>query len=249
MPPPNPVEQLSYQPPRDYARLPLSVPAALSVVFGALLPVFPLISGIVAIFLARVGLKQTKIGERRGRGAAVTGMVLGIINVVIGPILIVVIVLGVLRARDVARSVQSASHLRSIGIALQMYAMDNRGFLPPDLDALITPKPYASPSFFRSPRVPANKPLMTLSFGGCDYVYGMPPAGRLPGVRSPSTTPIAYEPPANYGNKQTNVLFADNHVEAVKPPVMQQLIGIVDANRAAAGATTMPATPSAAPGP
>src|SRR5688572_13825917 len=92
LPPPLPGQStspLNYQPPKKWDKLPLSMPAALSVVSALLLPVVPFVSGIVAVLLAVMGLKQTRGGAYRGRLAAKWGLGLGIANLVLGPVLIV----------------------------------------------------------------------------------------------------------------------------------------------------------------
>jgi prepilin-type processing-associated H-X9-DG protein len=114
-----------------------------------------------------------------------------------------------------------ASNLRQIGQALQMYANDYPGALPPSFDYLITREdieadafvcPASSDAVARGPTTQAVAATVVGSPGHCSYIY----AGA--GLSSQSLTPqhiLAYEPMTNHGNDGMNVLFGDGRVEFV----------------------------------
>ncbi len=99
------------------------------------------------------------------------------------------------RARELAKRAVSASNLRGIGIAVQIYAHDHDGQFPPDFDALIDGG-MITPGMLISPR----------HGGDVSYVYVK---GQKEGDNPRNV--LAYE--KVIGDEGTNVLLLDGHVE------------------------------------
>jgi len=106
------------------------------------------------------------------------------------------------KAREQARSVASMSNLKQIGLGLIMYADDHQGTWPADLEQAKSYWPNAR--VLESPRKPKD-------FAGPSYRY-LPGQPKTPDHRNV----VAYENP-EYCTDRINVLFADGHVEAMKP--------------------------------
>ena len=89
------------------------------------------IVGVLAVLLAIYAYLR-----RTGRGPAKSvALMLGMLLLFAGLIALFMPALG--RAREEARKTQSRSNLRQVGLALTMYANDNRGWAPSDLHALL----------------------------------------------------------------------------------------------------------------
>jgi prepilin-type processing-associated H-X9-DG protein len=157
------------------------------------------------------------------------------------------------RARQRAQEIKCASNLRQLSMAMFMYASSNKGFVPPDLDALLPflgPAPAAAAGVCTCPDAADHgAPPATVGRAmNYSYVYVPPQVQRLNQIRSPSTTVAAFEPLANHGGRSINVVYWDGHVELLQGTAAQlkaaQLQALVAAN--AARATTSPATSPAA---
>jgi prepilin-type processing-associated H-X9-DG protein len=111
------------------------------------------------------------------------------------------------RVREQAKIAASMSNLKQIGLALIMYTKDHEGEWPADLEQV---KSYLGGSrILESPRKPKG-------FEGPSYVYvsGQPKTIDPRGI-------VVYENPA-FCTDRTNVLFADGHVEAMKPEAFRR---------------------------
>lgn len=111
------------------------------------------------------------------------------------------------RARDQARRVASMSNLKQIGLACIMYADDNNGSFPADLQGL--QKYLGSPKVLESPRKPKD-------FTGPSYIY-------VPGQTRDTDmhNVLVYENP-EFSKDRVNALFPDGHVEAMQPDQFRQ---------------------------
>jgi prepilin-type processing-associated H-X9-DG protein len=115
------------------------------------------------------------------------------------------------KSREQARSAVSMSHLKQLGFALLKYADDHQGEWPADLEQV---KPYLGDSpaqVLESPRKPKG-------FQGPSYVYV---GGRPKDLDQRNV--VVYENPA-FSTDKINVLFADGHVEAMKPEAFRQAL-------------------------
>jgi prepilin-type processing-associated H-X9-DG protein len=121
------------------------------------------------------------------------------------------------KAYDDVRQVRSASNLRLIGMAIQMYANENKGKYPPNLAALLFNGGIEHP-VFSSPRAPSAlaMPRGELSQleqvawveASRDYVY----VGAGLNFRASKDTWVTYENPDQVQGESLCVLFGDGHV-------------------------------------
>ncbi len=109
------------------------------------------------------------------------------------------------KAKHQAMSAQSLSNLRQIGVACQMYAVENNGEFPVSLDDLAK---YGIPDGMLS------QP------GGGEVVYIRP--GSLHELRAPSQTVIVYVSAGRAG--LVHVLFADGHAKTLDRSRLNQLL-------------------------
>jgi prepilin-type processing-associated H-X9-DG protein len=125
-------------------------------------------------------------------------------------------------SRDINPREKCASNLRQIGLAIQMYANDNKGQLPPDLGAVLatqdlTSNDFVCPSSSDDRATGPTTQAILQDFakpGRCSYVLASP----LPSMWNLLTPAhvLAYEPPANHNGDGMNVLFGDCHAEFVE---------------------------------
>lgn len=131
------------------------------------------------------------------------------------------------RARETANRVKSASNLRQMGMAMVLYANENRGKLPPDLGTLVKTEDIG-PDVFVNPRASndATPPRNGDTDAGAafvnehsDYIYVGSGLTNTAGAE----TVIAYENPEGLDDG-INLLFGDGHVEFYMMPAAMQLI-------------------------
>jgi Protein of unknown function (DUF1559)/Protein of unknown function (DUF3352) len=113
------------------------------------------------------------------------------------------------RVRESARRAQCKSNLRQIGLAIAMWADDNKEEYPPNFKALY-PEYVDNALIFVCPSGQADyKDFETgkVSAKSSSYIY-------IPGLRStvPGTFFLAYEKPENH-RVGINIVFSDAHVE------------------------------------
>jgi prepilin-type processing-associated H-X9-DG protein len=131
--------------------------------------------------------------------------------------LLVSIILPMLaRMRECVGQLPCPSHLRQIGQAIQLYAMDNAGQYPPDLPTVLRTQNFSADGFIcpNSPDRPAEgdtpqQQAAQLLQGHCSYIY----VGRGFTTRTNPDCVVGFEDPANHDLEGSTVLFADGHVE------------------------------------
>jgi prepilin-type processing-associated H-X9-DG protein len=235
-----------------------NVPAAVALVCGVLLFV-PFVSGIAALVLGRLGLRRADEVHGRGRRMSQAAIVLGVVNLVLSVALVGASFPATARARQRAQQIKCASNLRQISMAIIMYTNANRGFVPPDLDALMpffgTPQGAAAVCTCPDAAARGVPPATAGKAMNYSYVYVQPTVPRINQIRGPSTTVAAYEPLANHGGRSVNVLFWDGHVELLEGAAAQTMVAQLQALQAAnaggravasqpAASTTSPSPPS-----
>jgi len=125
-------------------------------------------------------------------------------------------------ARQRAAEAMSMAKLRQIAVALQAYAADQDGRLPPDFGAL--KEHLGSAGMFVSNLSGRKPPKFEKGklVGETDYVYILtavapsadpPKRLRMSQIQAPSKFILAYERPENYGKRGTAAAFLDGHVE------------------------------------
>ena len=101
---------------------------------GVLFAIAALVMGIMAY--ARISRHDSGL---KGEGLAIAGIVLGAVGLVVGFILLMLMLIaipGLMRARSVANEQTAESHMESLGIALEQYAV-TQGHYPASEEALI----------------------------------------------------------------------------------------------------------------
>jgi prepilin-type processing-associated H-X9-DG protein len=114
------------------------------------------------------------------------------------------------KAKSTAQRTLSLSNLKQIGMACMMYANDNKGDFPPNLEVLV--KYDLTDKVLVSPRKPANHP-------GPSYIYI---AGQK--TSSPIENILAYEDPAFAKDGKVIALFLDGHVEIMDGGKFQEAL-------------------------
>ncbi|MDP6633867.1 MAG: hypothetical protein QGG42_03135 [Phycisphaerae bacterium] len=182
------------------------------------LPALPKIEKYLSPEIAAVSSDATGITvESYGSLPIVSNYITSILTT--APVAAAFLVPAVQKARASAGQAASKANLMSIGKAVAMYQLEQRNQSPPGLPALVEKK-YISPSALMSP-VSGRKMITDakgLPVGKSDYVYIVhkpTAAGNL--IR-------AYELPANYGNKGTNVLLVNGAVIWVDTVTLKRML-------------------------
>jgi len=136
------------------------------------------------------------------------------------------------KARQQARTVQSLSNLRQIGLAIQLYANDHDGKLPPDLGSI-----YAyigSPLLFLAaehvgavelPGANANAEKIALWINAnTDYVYVGAKFAKYSNVQNASQVVFAHEKFELAREGRIDVLYADGHADVQPVPFVKQRV-------------------------
>lgn len=114
-------------------------------------------------------------------------------------------------AGEKARQVKCASNLRQIGQACLLYANNNGGQYPPDLQT-ITQTQQIGMEAFVCPSTSDNKGTTSADLskaGRCSYIYT---GTDLTNNSNPASV-VAFEDPDDHKLEGANLLFADGHVE------------------------------------
>ncbi len=233
--------------------------AIASLICGCLLCV-PLVPGIASIITGAIALRKTRDPAVTGKGMAIAGLVLGILNVLLWGaylgLIFAVMVPTMGMARQTANQVKCASQLKSLGFAVLLYSNENRGAYPDSLEQLyltqdITPEIFVCPDSSDTKATGATPEAIAkdLTAGGhLSYVY----VGKGMTSRVSPATVIAYEPLTNHGHG-SNVLFGDGTVTFIRKAQAEPMIKQIEAGqnppaaggdkgggRAAAAPTTLP---------
>jgi prepilin-type processing-associated H-X9-DG protein len=146
-------------------------------------------------------------------GTVVASETAGAMDVQTSALLVSILLPSLNRAREQANRIQSASNLRQIGQAVQIYANEHKGKFPADLAETMTVD--LIPQVFVSARTGNEVPpglegegLKTWVNESSDYVY----VGAGKNFRANADVVIAYERPGSVTDG-LNILFADGHVE------------------------------------
>lgn len=125
--------------------------------------------------------------------------------------------------------VMCGSNLRQLGQGLQLYAQDNGGLFPPDLQTLAGTQPIELAAMV-CPSTNDSKPKNVASIGdpaACSYIYV---DTGLTSKAKPDCI-LALEDPANHELRGGNVLFVDGHVEFILLDEIQHILNELNAGR------------------
>lgn len=91
-----------------------------------------LILAIVAIVLGAVGLSQIGRTAARGKGMAISGIVLGVLTLCLAPVLLLIAILlpSLSRARELSNRSACAANMRGISQSMMVYAVENNDIYP-----------------------------------------------------------------------------------------------------------------------
>src|SRR5688572_4831361 len=132
-----PAQQVAYASGAHLRSNPLAIA---SLICGCLLCV-PFVTGIASIITGAFGMRKARDPAVTGRGMAIAGLTLGILNVVLWGAyfgLIFAIMLPTMgMARQTANQVKCASNLKQIGLALRMYSDANGGAFPDTIEQFV----------------------------------------------------------------------------------------------------------------
>jgi prepilin-type processing-associated H-X9-DG protein len=169
--------------------------------------------GSVALFIGRRGTDR-RVPRRRQIALGAWGVVLGLA----APLLAYTATPRLVTCRETPPRARCASNLRQLGQAAQLFANENGGRLPNDVDEFLTEDivtgVFVCPATNDTPGAPAPTTQATAANvkarGHCSYVY----VGK--GWRADKATAdvvLAYEPLSNHGGAGMNVLYGDGHVD------------------------------------
>jgi prepilin-type processing-associated H-X9-DG protein len=173
------------------------------------------VAAIACGLIARSRRAGISVGARRKAGA---GVAVGAMEIAL--VLFVAFTLPTQgRSRPLANRVKCMSNLRMIGQGISLYAMDNKGRFPPDLDALMFTQdltfevlvcPSTNDTKAVGPTTQAALQAMHAEPGHCSYIYV---GGSLTSQTATPQHVMAYEPMSNNRGAGMNVLFGDGSVQ------------------------------------
>lgn len=230
-PPPVPYATVSTAPRVN----PLALTAMILGIGSVLLPLL----APVAIVLGVIAVKRVASRQERGRGFAIAGIATGCVGIVVGVAGGVLLTYALQHARLNAQRVAGMSNLRQIGVAMMMYANENKGYLPPDLATLAAdkylganPQVFIRPGSPDTPAAPLGTPQaqwaskIAPGSGSCSFTYVLSVPTKIFKLGPSTTTVLVYETTPLPGQPAL-VLFVDGHVEAVPiakwTPMLAQL--------------------------
>jgi prepilin-type processing-associated H-X9-DG protein len=226
-----PVQSMAYASPHYVGPQQTNGLAIASLVSGCVGFVIPIIPGIIAIILGIIGIRKTRDPAVGGKGLAIAGIAVGgtsmVLSICTASLMMSILIPSVNRASETANRIKCASNMRQIGQALLLYANDNHGQYPPNLEDLlpagnVTSNVFICPSSNDTPASGSTPQALAaaLSAGGHEsYIY-------IPNLNSSASadTIVLYEPLSDHSGDGMNVLFGDGHVEF---DVKQQAAGMI----------------------
>lgn len=129
-----------------------------------------------------------------------------------------------------------ANNLRQIGLAIQMYAVENKGRAPDSWQRLLESEDIGPEAFIcpagdgvAAPGATKRQQSANLGHGDhCSYFYLGTDAFNEQAMTAPANFVIAYELPTTHPDSGwINVLFADIHVEAINKADARKLLGLI----------------------
>ena len=207
----------------DYGRKQRPNYAAMASLALGLMLFVPLVTGALAIFLGRRGMRSAR-EEFGGRyHMARAGFILGLAN-----LLLSVIVGGVYGVREYHASQrrQCAANLRQIGIAILMYSNSHRGQYPATFDELVTTGQLPKGSAVFNCPVCRGKNAATVSnVVTSSYVLGPPWKAKL-AMRYYGTVTFvtAFEPLSNHDGRGMHILTNHGKVTWVDAPLAVKVV-------------------------
>lgn len=200
-----PAQPLAYAPPSSKPSTGMAIASLVLGISG--LVVCPPV-GLVGLILGIIALMNAnkKTGTHGGRGLAIAGISTGAISLLFVPLILLSILLPALsRARELAKRTVCVSNLHGIGQSLQIYANDNDGWFPPDLQTLVAegltaPKGLICPS-------------SGTARGAPDFLY-------VPGLTDAATPNwiVAFDDAANHNGEGSVVLRVDGSATFLRKP-------------------------------
>ena len=186
-----------------------------------------LATAIVALIAGIRALRRGRRGVVGGTGLAIAGIsqgAMGLVATMFGAYMFFGASIGV--SREPANRARCFRHLKVIGDAIQLYANENRGAYPPNLEALmltqdISPDLFICPSSNDDPATgnTLEERAANLSKGHASYIY----LGPVKNANTPTNFVLVYEPMTNHYQTGMHVLFADFHVELIAKPTAQKI--------------------------
>ena len=119
-------------------------------------------------------------------------------------------------SEDAADRVKSATNLRQLGLAIQLYSNENKGKFPPDLATVVKTQDITQ-EVIKSPFGPAKdgNDIVLVSYGAVN------PAANPGGA---AEIIIAYDQAALEQGEGTNALYADGHVDWIAPELFKKAL-------------------------
>ena len=135
------------------------------------------------------------------------------------------------QARQNARIVASLSNLRQVGLAIQLYANDHDGKLPPDLGSTYSyvgsAALFVAPEHLGTVALPTGNNAEKIALwvnANTDYVYVGAKYGKYSNVTNASQIVFAHEKFDLARDGRVDALFADGHAEVLPVPIVKQRI-------------------------
>jgi prepilin-type processing-associated H-X9-DG protein len=209
--------------------------AMASLICGCILCV-PFVPGIAAIVTGAIGMRKTRDPAVTGKGLAIAGLVLGILNVLgwgayFGLIFAIMVpTMGM--AKQSGNQMKCSANLKQIGLAIQLYANEHRGRYPDSLGDVMRTQDidrtaFVCPATSHTIQPGSNEAVaIEIDAGEGSYAY----VGK--GMKTPvgAKTVVAYEPLSNHG-AGSNVLFGDGSVQFILAGQAEQMIKQIEAGR------------------